>query len=92
MINENNESHVECTLSDTDLFTPTFIQSDIIHGQFEDLFPITKPEDSGPIEFVIGNSTDKLIDPVNTFLKMKLSILKDDGTKIVHTDNVAPIN
>ena len=92
MINENNESHVECTLSDTDLFTPTFIQSDIINGQFEDLFPITKPEDSGPIEFVIGNSTDKFIDPVNTFLKMKLSILKADGTKIVDTDNVAPIN
>ena len=28
---EKNSSHLECTLSDSDLFTPAFVQGDIEH-------------------------------------------------------------
>ena len=69
---EKNSSHLECTLSDSDLFTPAFVQSDIEHGYFEDIFPITKLDDTGPVEFLVENATDKFLDLANTYLKLKL--------------------
>ena len=45
---EKNEAHIECTLSDTDLFSPSFIQSDIKHSASEDVFPISRLNDNGP--------------------------------------------
>ena len=50
-MDDKNETHLECTLSDADLFTPAFQQSDIQHGFYEDVFPISKLDDSGSIEF-----------------------------------------
>ena len=46
---------MDCTLSDTDVFTPPFVQKDINLGIFEDVFPISKLNDNGPIEFNIEN-------------------------------------
>ena len=81
-IEKNNTSDLECTLSDSDLFTPAFAQSDIEHGYFEDIFPITKLDDSAPIEFLLENTTDKFLDLANTYLKLKLKIVKGDGVQI----------
>ena len=67
----STKDHIECAISDTDLFTPAFVQSDIESGTFEEVYPITKLEDNGPVEFVIKNSTDKFIDIVNTYIRMK---------------------
>ena len=91
-IEKNNTSHLECTLSDSDLFTPAFVRSDIEHGYFEDIFPITKLVDSGPIEFLLENATDKFLDLANTYLKLKLKIVKGDGSDTAEIDNVMPIN
>ena len=33
----NDKDHIECALSDTDLFTPAFVQSDIESGTFEEV-------------------------------------------------------
>ena len=87
-IEKNNTSDLECTLSDSDLFTPAFAQSDIEHGYFEDIFPITKLDDSAPIEFLLENTTDKFLDLANTYLKLKLKIVKGDGSDTAETDNV----
>ena len=38
--------HIECFISDADLFTPAFVQSDIQSGRYEDIDPITKLEDN----------------------------------------------
>ena len=38
--------HIECFISDVDLFTPAFVQSDIQSGRYEDIYPITKLEDN----------------------------------------------
>ena len=89
---EKNESHIECTLSDADLFTPSFVQTDVQHGIYEEIFPISKLDDNGPIEFTIENSTDKFIDAANTYLKMKLKIVKADGSNIPAEEKVTPIN
>ena len=41
--------------------------------------PSSKFEDSGPIEFVIDNATDKFLDLNNSFLKVKCKIAKANG-------------
>ena len=92
METEKNASHLECTLSDTDLFTPSFVQSDIQHGYYEELFPISNLDDSGPVEFNVDNATDKFIDPANSYLKMKLKIVKTDGSNLDAGENVGPVN
>ena len=84
-----DKDHIECALSDTDLFTPAFVQSDIESCTFEDVYPLTKLEDSGPVEFVIKNSTDKFIDFVSTYLRLKVRLVKSDGTAHVETENKA---
>ena len=52
-IPDPKKDHIECSISDTDLFTPAFVQSDIESGRYEDIYPITKLEDNGPIESVM---------------------------------------
>ena len=86
-----SETHLECTLSDADLFTPPFTQSDIQHGFYEDVFPISKLDDSGPVEFNIGNSTDKFIDLASTYLRVKIQIQKLNGG-VLEDEAVVPIN
>ena len=54
--------------------------------------PITKLEDNGPVEFIIKNSTDQFIDIVNTYLRMKVRLLKSDGTTHADTDKVSLVN
>ena len=84
--------HIDCALSDTDLFTPAFVQSDIERSKFEEIYPITKLDDGGPVEFTIKNSSDKFIDFVNTYLRLKVRLLKADGTQLAETDTVHFIN
>lgn len=69
-----DKPHLECTLSDTDVFTPSFTQNDIQHGFYEDIYPISKLNDNGPLEFLIENATDKFVDIANTFVKLKIQI------------------
>ena len=38
--------HIECFISDADLFTLAFVQSDVQSGRYEDIYPITKLEDN----------------------------------------------
>ena len=92
MAEKMDENHLVCTSSDTDLFTPPFVQNDIQHGIYEDIFPISKLDDSGPVTFSLENSSDKFLDLANSYFKFKLRILKSDGSKLGEKDNVAPIN
>ena len=46
----NNQE--ECSFSELELFKHPVVQSDILNGKFEKIYPITKMEDSGPIEFL----------------------------------------
>ncbi|XP_066911110.1 uncharacterized protein F54H12.2-like [Clytia hemisphaerica] len=87
-----DKSHIECALSDTDLFTPAFVQSDIQSGTFEEIYPITKLEDNGPLEFSIKNATDMFIDFANTYLRIKVRLLKGDGTLHAVTDKASFVN
>jgi len=46
----------------------------------------------GPIEFSIENVTEKLIDIANSYVKLKIQIVKSDGTALADDNTVAPIN
>ena len=87
-----DKDHIECALSDTDLFTPAFVQSDIESSTFEEIYPITKLDDGGPVEFTIKNASDKFIDFVSTYLRLKVKILKSDGTAHAETDKASLVN
>ena len=89
---EKNMKHLECTLSDTDIFTPAFVQTDIEHGTYEDVFPLSKLDDNGPIEFLMENATQKFLDLVNTYLSISCKVVKGDGTDLAATDKVTLIN
>ena len=69
-----------------------FVQSDIESGRYEDIYPITKLEDTGPIEFVIDNASDKFLDLNNSFLKVKCKITIANGQNLAEADKVSVIN
>ena len=50
---DSKKDHIECSVLDIDLFTPAFVQSDIESGRYEDIYPITKLEDNGPVELIM---------------------------------------
>ena len=79
MMGEKNESHMECAISDTDSFTPAFVQTDIEHGILENIFPILRLQDDGPIEFRFKST-------------LECKITKSDGSNILETDKVTIIN
>ena len=86
------KAHIECSISDTDLFTLVFAQSDTESRRYEDVYPITKLEDNGPIEFVIDNASDRVLDLSNLFLKVKCKIIKAGGQNLAETDKANVIN
>lgn len=88
-----NQEHIECSVSDAELFLPSFVQTDLESGMYEDIFPFNNSlDDLGPIEFIIENSTDKFLDLANSYLKIKFKILKSDGNTIASEDKVTVIN
>ena len=89
---QKNTSHEECSLSDSDLFTPAFVQTDIESGYYERLYAVSSLDDNGPIEFSIKNSSDKFLDLVNSYLQVKFKIVKGDGTNMAATDKCTVIN
>ena len=56
-MDEKSQTHAECNISDLDLFTPAFVQTDILKGRYEEVFPLSNIEDGGPIEFSLENAT-----------------------------------
>ena len=91
-VSDSKKDHIDCSISDTDSFTPAFVQSDMESGRYEDIYPIAKLEDNGPIEFVIDNASDKFLDLNNSFLKVKRKITKANGQNLVEADKVSVIN
>ena len=86
------KDHTECSVSDTDLSTPAFVQSDIKSGRCKNIYPINKLEDNGTIEFVIDNTSDKFLDLNNSFLKVKCKTTKANGQNLAEAHKVSVIN
>ena len=92
MNSTHHEPLHECTLSDLDLFTPPYVQSDVKNGFYEEINPISKLSDGGSIDFFDSNLTEYFIDLANSYLTLKIQILKGNGDNIVEKDTVATTN
>ena len=42
LVPDSKNDHIECSISDTGLFTPGFVQLDTELEKYEDIYPITK--------------------------------------------------
>ena len=51
-------------------------------GKFEKTYPITKLEDSGPIEFLIENATDHSLGMRQSYLHIKFKVANSDGSNL----------
>ena len=58
------------------------VQNDILNGKFEKIYPITKLEDSGPIEFLIENATDHFLDLRQSYLNIKFKVVNKNGSNL----------
>ena len=65
-----------------ELFKRPVVQSDILNAKFEKIYPITKLEDSGPIEFLIQKAADHFLDLRQSYLKIKFKVTNSDGLNL----------
>ena len=87
----NNQE--ECSLSELELFKRPAVQSDILNGKFEKICPITKMEDSGPIEYLIENATDyHFVDLRQSYLNIKFKVVNSDGSNLAADAKAGLVN
>ena len=55
---ETNNEYVECMVSDTDLLLPTLVQTELLEGQYEEIYPVTYLNDGGPVEIILETNID----------------------------------
>ena len=77
----NNQE--ECSYSELEFFKRPALQSDILNGRFEKIYPITKLEDSGLIEFLRENVTPYLLDLRQSYLNIKFKVVSSDSSNLV---------
>ena len=65
-----------------ELFKRPALQSDILNGKFEKIYPITKLEDSRPIEFLIENPTDHFLDLRWNYLEIKIKVVNNNSSNL----------
>ena len=70
------------SFSELELFKRPAVQSDVLSGKFKKVYPITKLEDSGPIEFPIENATDHFLDLTQSYLNIKLKVINSAGSNL----------
>ena len=73
----------ESSFSELELFKHPVVQSDILNGKFEKIYLITKSEDSGPIEFLIENATDRFLNLRQSYLNIKFKMVNSNGSSLV---------
>ena len=85
-------SSSECTNSGLDLFCVPGTQTAVEDGQFVEYHPIATLSHNAPIEFFISGATTDYIDLYHTYLHITARVVREDGTPLGVTDNVAPVN
>lgn len=77
--------------SELDLFVCKPTQMSVESGFYQEYRPISVLDSDGPLEFVIS-ANDDYIDLSHTQLKLRVKILREDGTPLNENDPVAPVN
>ena len=82
---KNNQEELE-------LFKRPVVQSDILNGKFEKIYPITELENSGPIEFLIELAIDHFLDLRQSYPSIKFKVMDGDGLNLAASVKVGFIN
>ena len=87
---------MESMLSEFDYFTPTILQSSIIHEYDEPVAPLNSNliagNTLGTLEFVITPATDLYRDLNNSTLELTIKVVAANGADLGANDPVAPTN
>lgn len=78
--------------TELDLFSTPPTQSTYDKIQWVDYHPVNPIKEDSPLEFVIPASGSQYINLNQTYLHIKLKVVKADGTDMEIDDKVAPIN
>lgn len=82
----------ECLTGNLDLFSLPPTQVALEGAETVVYKPLTSIETDSAIEFSIPATAEEYTDLQKTLLYVKASIIKEDGTRTIESDNVAPIN
>lgn len=83
--------HSRCLKSELDLFTTSPTQISIDNVTWIDYPSKTSVRDDGPIEFFVSGS-DAYVNLSDSYMDIEAQIVKEDGTDLVATDKVGPVN
>lgn len=92
MANRSPSNECGCVTSDLDLWSMPPIQTGIESAADVEHRPTTSIEGQEIIEFFIPGSGEEYTDLTNSYLQVRLKIVKADGTAILADTKVAPIN
>ena len=79
LIHSNTE---ECMKSELELFSIPDTQTAIRDYHYIKYYPLTSLDRQGPLEFVVGKSSENYLDLNESILFLEFSILNENGTKI----------
>ena len=83
---------IPCMRAELDLFSYLPTQLSVEKGYWKDHHPISSLQSSAPIEFVDSGSGEDFVDLTNTLLYINGSVKNGDGSQVVGTTAVAPVN
>ena len=83
---------MECKNSALLIFDKPGVLTDVQRSRFVDYYPVSSPSSGGPIEFVIGKSSEEYINLSNTSLYVSFKVVHEDGTAVVQADDVVGLN
>lgn len=81
-----------CPSQDLQLWDKKAVQVEIEDGQWEEKAPITTNENATTHEFRVIADGERYVDLKNSFIEVELQIVKEDGSNIAATDEVALVN
>jgi len=88
-----HEGSCECAKSELDLFSVPPTQTSIETGSFVECRSIASLDNNAaPIEFDVSSSGEDYMDLANSYLHIKVKIVKENGNDLAVTDGVGPVN
>jgi hypothetical protein len=84
-------SSCECVDTGLDLFIVPPTQTSVEDGLHIEHFPLATLAEGAPIEFAVNGSGEEYVDLHNTFLHVKVKVVREDGTPLVADAEVAPV-
>jgi len=86
-------NNCQCLKSELSIFDKHPVQTVILKGNFEEMYPLNPLVDDGPIEFNFTSSDSDMFDLNDTMLEIRGKVIYTDGSVLDATDNqVKPIN